>query len=298
MVATDARQVLPVPDVSARGMVVGVILRPTVWQRRHLWVWNAGNSVQTTRQWLAANAKRQGWGAVCVKVHDGADIFHGPEGDNADPAYFKTLRDAGLIVGGWGYLTGDGLDGNAQGGVEAEALRAVERCRTLGLSFYVADPEDRYSYSPVDNPVAGAGRKRYGYSVRFVRKFTSCVNPAGLSKTFPRAVASYGRCDLHDLDWHAWSRPDPYGAVWRCAPQAYANESPALDVDLCVRAALPYWPRPLIHPLLGVYNGSLGRHSATEYAAELRRSGVKGWGVYDADSMTETEIAEYGKIAV
>lgn len=269
-----------------------MIFRPTVWQHRCLWIWNAGNDAKTTRQWIAGNARRLGFDAVCVKVHDGVSVFHGPQGENAEPAYFRTLRAAGLLVGGWGYLEGDGLDGNQVRGAETEALLAAERCHTLPLDFYVADPEDRYSYSPVDNPVAGSGRKRFGYSIRFVRAFAKAIGKPG----FPRGVASYGRVDFHDLDWRAWALKGPDGTLWRCIPQTYANESQALAPDLCTTAALRYWDRRYIHPLIGVYQGALGRHSPAGYAAELRRARTRGFGVYSLDAVDPTELPAYGKI--
>jgi len=268
------------------------VTRPTVWQRRMLWVWNAANDPKTTQQWIAANAARLGFATVVVKVHDGGSVFHGPEGANADPRYYKALRDAGLTVGGWGWLEGDGEDARQQGGVEEEASRAAERCRTLGLSFYIADPESVYEFSPRDSPTPGVGRTRFGYSRRFVSHFAAAIR----DRRFPRAVASFGRCDLHDLDWHAWATPGPDGYTWRCAMQAYANCGHALDVELCVRAALPYWKRALVHPTIGVYSCDLGRLDPRTYAAQLARAGTVGFGLYSLDSVREAQLPGYGRI--
>ena len=81
-------------------------------------------------------------------------------------------------------------------------------------------------------------------------------------------------------------------------PQAYRNESQALDVELCVRAALPYWPRAYIHPTIGVYAGALGRSDPAQYAAEIKRAGTRGFGVYSLDSVEPAQLPGYGKIAV
>lgn len=270
-----------------------VIFRPTVWQRRCLWVWNAGNDFKTTADYIAQNARTFGYTAVCIKVHDGASVF--TQGDNDNPAYYRKLLAAGLKVGGWGYLLGDGMDGNARGGVEAEAQRAVERCRALGLDFYVADPEDHYAKSGdngANSPAPGAGWKRFGYSARFVKAFASAVkNPL-----YPRGVASYGRVDYHDLDWHAWAARGPDNSVWRCIPQAYLNESEALAPDLCTRAAERYWARALIHPLLGVYDGHLGRSSPSAYSASLVKAGTTGYGIYSLDAIEPSQLPAYGHL--
>lgn len=272
---------------------LGPILRPTVWQRRHLWLWNAANDQKTTKEELAL-AAGLGFDAIVVKVHDGASVFHGPEGENSDPAFFAYLRRFFRVVGGWGWLTGDGVDGLNAGGAEAEAERAAERVRALGLDLYVADPEVFYEYGSVDWPVKGAGRLRFACSARFVRTFAKAIGKPG----FPRGVTSYGRVDLHSLDWHSWAGPGPDRSVWRWIPQAYWNESPALSPELCVAAGARFWRPALIHPLLGCYRGAVGTVTADTYAGSLRRARTVGFGCYDADTMEPAERAAFGRVPV
>lgn len=276
-----------------------MMLPATLWQHRTLWIWNASNSEQTTMQWLATNAIRLGFRAVCVKVHDGDRIFYGTQqqGGNADPRYFEVLRKAGLIVGGWGYLYGDGEDGRQVLGVEKEAQRAVERCATLELDFYVADPEMEYEFSPRDYPYAHAGNHRYGYSKRFVEAFALAAH-GKLARGFPRGVASYGRASLHDVDMTPWARGSQLdGVIWRNIMQAYRNEGAALDVALCVDDALRWWDRRFIHPLLGVYPVHGQFLDPAVYASELQQARTLGFGIYSLDSCSPAQLPAYGKLA-
>lgn len=288
-----AAVVLP-PD---GGRLLRRLLPPTVWQLRTLWVWNLDNGGPTSLDYLAskAGAVADGWQAVAVKVHDGADMFGGAQhlttGDYQ--TMLARIRASGIrAILGWGWLRGDGEDGRSTGYVELEAARAAERCRTLRLDGYAADPESVYEFSPRDSPYPHAGNLRFGYSRRFVRSFATAIR----SSSFPRAVASFGRVDLHDLDWQAWASRGPDGTVWRCVPQAYWNESAALEPELCVEAALRYWRRELVHPLCGCYPGHDPQPSPAAYQESLRRSGTLGYGFYVADSMTAAQARSCARL--
>lgn len=267
---------------------------PSVWQHRTLVIWNAGNDQQLTLEWIVGNAQRLGYKGVCLKVADGASIFHGPQGSNADPKFFAALKRSGLIVGGWSWIGGDPSDvkHNYPCDPAAEASRAVERIRALGLDFYISDPEVGYEFSPRDTPWPHAGNERFGRAITFVQTFSKAIK----DKAFPRGVASYGNSALHDQDWNAWLKGSPDGARWRWCGQTYWNESSQLDPAVCVEEAVKLgWPRSTCHPMLGCYNGALGRRDPQQYADSLRKAGVKGFSIYDLDSATLGELTVLGK---
>lgn len=248
---------------------------PTIWQRPTVAVWNAGADLRTEADWLAFHLPRFGFEVVCVKVLDGAHRFTGSHGHNLSADWLRPLRKAGLRITGWGYCYG--YDPGA------EVLLALELSHELGLEAFVADCEAEFSYDPVDAPQAGEGRRRYARSGVWTRTWASA------KRRPPLGLSSFGRVDLHRLDWAAWTR---IGA--RFLPQAYANESVELTPFECVRAARPYWDHRFVHPWVGVYQGAAGRPSPESYLQSLRLARVRGFGVYLADTATVGELAAFG----
>lgn len=251
-------------------------VRPTIWQRPTVAVWNAGAELRTHPDWLAYHLPRLGFEVVCVKVVDGSHRFHGSADLNLAPAFLKPLRKAGLRLTGWGYLYG--YD------VSAEAKLAAELVREHRLEAFVADCEKEFAYDPFDVSKPGEGGDRYAKSARWLEAWRSAGAPC------PLGLSSYGRVDLHRLDWAAWAK-----AGARFLPQAYACESLELVPAECVKAAGLYWRRPFVHPWVGMYRGALGRPEASSYVEELRAAGTRGFAVYLADTAEVSELRELGR---
>ena len=248
---------------------------PTVWQRRWAVVWNAQSDLRTDPDWLAYHLPRFGYGVVCVKVTDGLHPFAGSHGANLADGFLRPLRRAGLRLTGWGYSYG--------ADAEQEAQLALTVCREHGLQAFVLDAEREYEYDPADSPHVGDGARRYGCARRFVDNFLHYARGIQLG------VTSYGRVDLHRLDWASLSRRGV-----RFCPQAYANESAELAPDLCVKAAEVYWRRGYVHPWLGLYRGALGDGDPAAYLRSLAAAGTRGFAVYLADGCT---VGDYQQLA-
>ena len=251
-------------------------LAPTIWRRRWVVIWNAGADLRTDAEWLAYHLPRFGFEVVCVKVCDGPATFAGSHNLNVSDEWLAPLRKARLRIAGWGYSYG----------YEAgkEAVRAVELAHELALEAFVIDAEKEYEYDPADSPQRGSGAARYGAARQWLHVWRSA------RRRPPLGLTSYGRVDLHRLDWAAFAK-----AGARFLPQAYANETLELAPALCVRAAATYFERARVHPWIGCYAGAGGRVAASEYVAMLREAGTRGFGVYLGDTVTVDELDTLGE---
>ena len=249
---------------------------PTIWQRRWVTVWNAGNDLRTEAEWLAYHLPRLGYDVVCVKVCDGTTPYHGEHGLNLSDEWLAPLRRAGLRIAGWGYSYG------YEPG--KEATLAVELAQELRLSAFVLDAEKEYEYDPVSAPHAGAGRERYDRAAQWLHVYYSA------RRRPPLGLTSFGRCDLHRLDWARFATLDV-----RFLPQAYANESLELTPELCVEHAAPYWDRRFVHPWVGLYHGAGATVSGSEYVDLLRRAGTRGFAVYLGDTVQVNDLVALGR---
>lgn len=245
---------------------------PTIWQRPTVAVWNAGAELRTEADWLAYHLPRFGVQVVCVKVLDGAHRFAGTRGLNLSPEWLDPLRRAGLRLTGWGYCYG--FD------PAAEVMLALDLARELRLEAFVVDAEKEFEYDPVDAPASGEGRRRYARSAQWATLWR-----AGRGRP-PLGLCSFGRVDLHRLDWAVWAR-----AGARFLPQAYANESVELEPSRCAAAAMTYWDRRFVHPWVGCYAGAAGRPPAVEYVRELHAARTRGFTVYLGDTVDVSELA-------
>jgi hypothetical protein len=216
---------------------------------------------------LGQELRTHGFGWAAIFVQDGATA------SAPDPAWIDRFRRAsGLPLGGWGVLRSDPVR-------EAEIAHGL--IRRYGLDFYIADAEAEYGYTAANGP-SGA---RYARSQSFVNQFRS------LEPDLPAALASYCRPDQHDLDWKTWNQ-----ASFDFLPEAYVNVLGAsVDPAVCVKAASGYFPTSHIHPIIGMYQGSLGLGSATTYAHLLHTAGTSGFSVYLAEQgMTNSKWATLG----
>jgi len=259
--------------MSSSSTVLRSIKHRSLWQRRWAVVWNAGADLRSDPEWLAFHLPRFGFDTVCVKVCDGSHEYHGSAGVNLASSWLAPLRAARLRIAGWGYLYG--FDPTA------EASLAARLAHELGLVAFVADAEKEFEFDPVHDPQRDAGKARYARSRQWLTAWRAIKGTPALGLT------SFGRVDLHRLDWQAWA-----SAGARFCPQAYFNESHELAPALCVKHAATYWDRRLVHPWLGLYAGAAGRPSGAEYAALVKSAGTYGLAVYLSDTASVTDYAE------
>lgn len=238
---------------------------PTIWQRRWAVVWNAGGDLRTDAEWLAYHLPRFGFEVVCVKVCDGSHRYAGSHSLNLADEWLAPLRRAGLRLTGWGYCYGYDP--------AAEAVLAAQLAHELGLRAFVADCEREFEYDPVDEPERGAGVDRYARSSEWLRAWRAIKGAP------PLGLTSFGRVDLHRVDFAAWAR-----AGARFVPQAYANASVELDVPACVEHAATYFDRRRVHPWVGLYHSDTGDMTGAGYVAQLHAARTRGFGVYLADT--------------
>jgi hypothetical protein len=234
------------------------------WKDAGAFVWH-WDSIDPTV--LGSDLRRDGFGWAAVLIQDGATTLP------IDPAWIARFRQAsGLPLGGWGILRTDPLG-------EADLVHRL--LAADGLDFYVADAEAEYAYSGTTGP-SGA---RYKRSAEFTGEFRK------LEPSLPAAVASYCRPDQHDLDWKTWA-----AAGFDFLPEAYVNElGAAADPASCVAGAAAFFPAGRVHPIVGMYQGSLGLGSATTYARLLHEAGTTGFSVYLAEQgMTDAKWAAFG----
>lgn len=255
------------PVEGARALVA-----PTVWQRRWSVVWNAGADLRTEPDWLAYHLPRFGFKVVCVKIADGTRPFDGSHGVNLTETFLGPLRKAGLLLAGWGYCYGTYA--------ELEAKLGAELAAHLGMHAFVADMEREFEYDPFNEPHSAAGAARYGAARAWLDAWHALRPKVDLG------VTSYGRVDLHRLDWATMARRGV-----RFCPQAYMNESAELSPAACSQAARVYWDRRFVHPWLGLYRGQLGDGDPAAYVASLRAARTRGFAVYLADGCTVGDYA-------
>jgi hypothetical protein len=217
---------------------------------------------------LGSELRANGFGWAAIYVQDGSTAAP------VDPAWIARFRQAsGLPLGGWGVLRADAVG----------ASRVADaQIRRYGLDFYIADAEAEYGYT---GPTGKSGA-RFLRSRAFVGEFRR------LEPSLPAAIASYCRPDQHDLDWKAWS-----GAGFDFLPEAYVNElGSAASPASCVAGASTWFPVARVHPIVGMYQGSLGLGSAADYAGLLQAAGTTGFSVYLAEQgMTGPKWAAFGQ---
>jgi hypothetical protein len=217
---------------------------------------------------LGSELRANGFGWAAVFIQDGSSAAA------LDPAWIARFRQAsGLPLGGWGALRADAA---------GTARIADEQIHRYGLDFYVADAEAEYGYT---GPTGKSGA-RFSRSQAFVGEFRR------LEPALPAAIASYCRPDQHDLDWKAWS-----AAGFDFLPEAYVNElGAAVDPASCVAGASAWFPAARVHPIVGMYQGSLGLGSAADYARLLQAAGTTGFSVYLAEQgMSGAKWAAFGQ---
>jgi hypothetical protein len=235
------------------------------WDDAGAFVWHADSIDPAV---LGSELRTNGFGWAAVFVQDGSAAAP------VDPEWIVRFRQAsGLPLGGWGVLRADAV---------GAARVADEQIRRDGLDFYVADAEAEYGYT---GPTGKSGA-RFLRSQAFVHEFRT------LEPTLPAAIASYCRPDQHDLDWKAWS-----DAGFDFLPEAYVNElGAAANPAECVAGASAWFPAARVHPIVGMYQGSLGLGSATAYAQLLHAAGTTGFSIYLAEQgMTGPKWAAFGQ---
>lgn len=100
-----------------------------VWDGKHFWIWNISSTLGGDVNAIVAKMKEVGARGVIVKAHDGARIW------NQFRDTISAFKDAGLIVGAWGYHYGYDVQGEANA-----ALDAI----SAGADWYVIDAEIEY----------------------------------------------------------------------------------------------------------------------------------------------------------
>lgn len=100
-----------------------------IWDGKHFWIWNIASTFNGDIDEIIDRIKQMNFRGVIVKSHD------------ADRIWFqfrdtiKAFKNAGLIVGAWGYHYGDNVEGEANA-----AINALD----LGADWYVIDAEIQY----------------------------------------------------------------------------------------------------------------------------------------------------------
>jgi len=197
---------------------------------------------------------------VAFEVHDGLSTIP------INPEFLRLTREAGLVTGAWGAVRTD---------PEEEASLAIRLVRDGGYAFYVADAEDAYK--------ADAPGGVWGRSAAFVTAFRSLApDLAAALTTYGAAPAPY----VLPIDFAAW-RDGRFSFL----PQAYYNVSPVDRPDRTVEHALRAgWERSSVHPVIGVYGG----YRASRYVPLLRAAGTRGFSVFVADQMQDSDYAALG----
>jgi len=140
-------------------------------------------------------ANHFGW--VAVQIMDGSTekwpCPASPCGADAARGFIDAWKPYVAYVGAWGVNRANGSEGAV--GAEAQGVATLLDSYAAAGSFarfYIADAEIEYEYSKCGNCVSA--------SDWWTAKFRE-LKPAG---TFDAALSSYGRVDLHDIDWMKW----------------------------------------------------------------------------------------------
>ena len=182
---------------------------------------------------------------------------------------------------------------------ETEARLSADILADHGFDFLIVDAEYEYKYSQ-DSGYCGECFERTG---RWISAYQAQASARGVSGR-PAALTSYGRVDMADLDWRAWSN-----AGFHLLPQTYWNESaiyqPYLAVDAAVRWVRPemetyaFFGADMVHPMLGIWgSGAIGYVSGQTYVDDLAAAqsayGQVGFSVFRGDMMPADEWAVLG----
>jgi hypothetical protein len=224
---------------------------PSLWNQAGVFVWNT-SAFDPRRLIAGLGPKHFAW--VAFNIHDGLTTTA------IDPEFVRLVRDAGFVTGAWGVQR----DQPAQ-----EADLAVRLIEEWGFAFYIADAEDAYK--------ADAGGV-FTRSQEFVDAFR------GRAPGLPAALSTYGAAPaphVLPIDFAAWRR-----GGFHLLPQAYLNESELYRPDLTMaHAARAGWAPGDVHPVLGVYR----QYPAEAYLPWLKAAGSRGFSVYLADQMADTD---------
>jgi hypothetical protein len=101
----------------------------TVWQGKHFWIWNMSSCFGGDVNKIISKMKALGVRGVIVKAHDGANVW--PQFRST----VKAFKNAGLIVGAWGYHYGKDVEGEAKATLDSISA---------GADWYVIDAEIEY----------------------------------------------------------------------------------------------------------------------------------------------------------
>jgi len=227
----------------------------------------ANASAMNPQAW-AAKLKASGVTWVSLQVNNGGEVAENVTAlQNGWAAPFKA---AGIKVGFWGVSYTE---------PEKDAQQAAQLTRRLGGDFYIADCEGQFQF----------GQGDVGQNKRFVDAFQAEASRQGIGQ-IPRALSSMGRVALDMKPW--------LDNGWDAMPQAYWNSyehySPSLSTDFYVQNG---WPKGRVHPTIATYDGSSEGNarpkSIAEYAADLKKSGTKGFSYYLPESyLDDAKFAE------
>ncbi|MEW5741989.1 MAG: hypothetical protein AB1938_23945 [Myxococcota bacterium] len=224
-------------------------------------------SAMDPRAW-AQKLKDAGVTWVALQINN-----NGPVASNMaelEKGWAAPFKAAGIKVGFWGVSYTQ---------PEKDAQDAAQLTARFKGDFYIADCEGDFQF----------GQGDVGRNKRFVDSFQAEATKQGIGK-IPRALSSMGRVALDMKPW--------LDNGWDAMPQAYWNSyehySPSLSVKYYTENG---WPKGRVHPTIATYDGSSEGNarpkSIEEYAADLKRSGTKGFSYYLPESyLDDVEFAE------
>jgi hypothetical protein len=104
-----------------------------IWDGKHMWIWHLENTLNGDMNAIIAKLKDIGATGVLLKAHDGANIW------KQFRNYIQQFKNAGFVVGAWGYVYGTDIQGEAN--AILDAIKA-------GADWYVIDAEKEFESLP------------------------------------------------------------------------------------------------------------------------------------------------------
>jgi len=226
--------------------------RGNIWKRPGVYFYDIAR-VNASRDTLIGYCRDNGFGWVCLQCHNGNTLVF----QDYIAEWRNAILKAGLDFGLWGV---------AQSDPSAEAALGDAQIRKWRASFWIFDAEDTHK--------TDTGGTR-AFSATYVSAFRA------LQPTIKSALTSYGAASGDNLlgatndvnasvfDYKSW-----YDAGFQFHPQAYPNQDPIYEPNLCTRHAFRAgWPAGRTNLIVGLYNATLdgpGVYSGANYVTKLQ----------------------------
>lgn len=194
------------------------------WFGKHMWIWQLEECENGSVEAVIARAKDLGLAGLMVKAWDGGSYWSQFE-RIAAPA-----KDAGLVVGAWGYSYGNNISGE---------VNSMKKAVTAGANWLIIDAESEYESQAGKDKAFSLFKSLSASSISGVALGYSSFAFTDLHALFPYEVfSSFCSIALPQVYWGEF-RMSPDRALNKCLTTYQQYGLPVMPVGQCYSSVTP-----------------------------------------------------------